>query len=73
MRLGLCKSITAKQRIKPEIEEIASKIAILENEAARTEILTIPSNNQIYIFLLEMRECFDNAVWWDDGYVLHHE
>lgn len=72
MSLGFCKIIAAIQRIKPKIEKKARKIAIPQDKTARAEVLTVLRDDQVHIFFLEVCECLDDAIWRNDGCVLHH-
>jgi hypothetical protein len=73
MDLRLGKIIIAIQRIKPDIKEEARKLPVPKDKAPRVKILFILRDYQIDIFLLEMGECFDDAIGRDDGYILQHQ
>lgn len=73
MNLGLGKFIGAEQRVEPEVQEEARKVAVLEHETTRAEVLAVLRQDEIDILPLQMRECLDDAVRRHDRDILQHQ
>jgi hypoxanthine-guanine phosphoribosyltransferase len=54
MSLRLSEVIIAEKRIEPQIQEIASKVTILKNEASRIKVLGVLRQDKVDVLLLLM-------------------
>lgn len=73
MSLRLGKVITAIQRIKPDIQEEACKVALSNDKATGVQTLLVAREDEIDIVRFEIRGRLDDAVRRHDGDVFEHE
>lgn len=73
MCLSLCEIVIAIQRIEPQIQEKARKVAIPKYKAARVQILAVLRQDQVDILLFHVREGPDDAIRRHDGDIFQHQ
>lgn len=72
MELGLLEVVRPVDGIKPDIEEVLCPLAVPDGKAARRKTVLVLSEDKVYPVALEVAECLDDTVWWDDGRIAKH-
>ena len=69
---GFLEIIIPVQRIEPTVQEKPRPVPLSDDEAPLTQRFRVLSEDKVDLVAFQMAECFDDAVWWDDGLVFQH-